>query len=146
MTRREELIAFMKRMTPVAHDPLAQFVAEMWALKFMREFPDFEKAHAPTDDEQEAAQRLLSDVNPQHRPAIASMLSDDIRIVASAVIRKVRTAGLEVEPSDAQVQRFIALVKLLKYDLERPGESGVVLMPPYLIHRLNQALEVVSDA
>lgn len=52
----------------------------------------------PTDDEREAARRLLNDVNPKHRQPPLSMLADDIRIVASAVLRHTEVP----EPSGAR--------------------------------------------
>lgn len=35
----------------------------------------------------EAAQRLLADVNPKHRPAPTSLMAEDVRIVATAALR-----------------------------------------------------------
>lgn len=55
----EKLIAFMKRVTPITHEPLAQHVAEEWANKFVQEFPEFEKAHTPTDDDREALAEVI---------------------------------------------------------------------------------------
>lgn len=55
-----------------------------------------EHAHTPTAAEREAARRLLNDVNPRHRQAPLSMLADDIRIVANAVLQRTEMP----EPSD----------------------------------------------
>lgn len=41
----ERLVAFMKRVTPIIHEPLAQHVAEEWAARFMHEFPGFEEVN-----------------------------------------------------------------------------------------------------
>lgn len=49
MTDNEKLIAFMKRVTPIIHEPLAQQVAEEWATKFVQEFPEFVQAGCQHD-------------------------------------------------------------------------------------------------
>lgn len=40
----EKLVDFMKRVSPIRHEPLATKVAEEWASKFMDDFPWFDEA------------------------------------------------------------------------------------------------------
>lgn len=44
------------------------------------------------DEEREAVKRLLRDVNPEHRTAVSSLLADDIRTVANALLRNRHTS------------------------------------------------------
>lgn len=69
----------------------------------LRDKPRVPGAHSgeariePSDAQtiRDAAHRLLGDVNPKHRPALTSLMSEDVRIVATAALRAAAEAGGE---------------------------------------------------